>query len=267
MGGGVAIFVREGNEMKLTPDGRRIVQQAREILESVDKLESMFADTDDLERPLNVAIGVNFIAGISRETDQYFAEHAESMRLSELSPLDGYRSVLAGENDVAFMMCMTRAYSELKTVELARSQTYVLASKDSRLAKKRGVRTSDLKGQKILIMSAPPFQYEPLFDSLDEAGFDRTNATVIPSTSTMVHLVKWRNAIGFVSKRFALNPPPGTVAIPILDSSADWHFTAMYRRDSENAETICRVVEEIRQTFEKSDEFEDESARRFDCVS
>jgi DNA-binding transcriptional LysR family regulator len=246
---GVTIFVREGNGMTLTREGRQVVRRARGIITRVDSLRTMFMDIDGEESPLDVSLGVNFIAGIPDATDRYFFAHSRVLRLAEMSPDLSYDSVISGRSDVAFVMCMQRTFPHLKTVELARSQAYALVNANTTLASTEGLRIEDLRDHRLLLMSEPPFQYSPLLAELEEVGYDMRDASVIPSSSTMVHLVKAGNAVGFVSRLFASHPPRGTVAVPLLDSRVDWHFSAMYKRDAARIEMIARVVDDVRETF------------------
>lgn len=86
---GTIIFVREGNEMVLTPAGRQAVQRARAIVSQVDSMHSMFMDVDAEAEALNVVIGINFLAGIPGATDRYFSDHVGTLHLSEMSPGGG----------------------------------------------------------------------------------------------------------------------------------------------------------------------------------
>lgn len=244
---GINIFERQGNAMVPTPEGLQAIHKARQVLFKVDEMESMFTSIEDADLPLNVTMGVNFLAGIPPKVDQYFAVRASSLHFSEHAPEQCYQHVLSGDADVAFVMCMQRTYAGVKTVDLYRSRAYALAGPECDLPA-AGVNVDDLKDEHLLLMS-PPLQYKPLFARLEALGCSDTSVSVIPSTSTMLHMVKRGDSIGVVSERFNLHPPRGTVAIPFLDSRLDWRFVALYDSESKRADLVKRLVLDIKEQF------------------
>lgn len=245
---GISIFERQGNAMVPTPEGLQVIHKARQVLSKVDEMESMFTSIEDADAPLNVTMGVNFLAGIPPEVDQYFAIRANSLHFSEHSPEQCYQHVLSGDADVAFVMCMQRTYAGVKTVDLYRSRAYALASTQCNLSA-AGITVDDLQTEHLLLMSAPPFQYQPLFARLEALGCSDTSVSIIPSTSTMLHMVRRGDSIGIVSERFNLHPPRGTVAIPFLDSRLDWRFVALYDPESKRAGLVRRLVLDVKEQF------------------
>lgn len=245
---GISIFERQGNAMVPTPEGLQAIHKARQVLFKVDEMESMFTSIEDADIPLNVTMGVNFLAGIPPKVDEYFAVRASSLHFSEHAPEQCYQHVLSGDADVAFVMCMQRTYAGVKTVDLYRSRAYALAGPECDLPA-AGVNVDDLKDEHLLLMSPPPFQYKPLFARLEALGCSDTSVSVIPSTSTMLHMVKRGDSIGVVSERFNLHPPRGTVAIPFLDSRLDWRFVALYDPESRRAGLVKRLVLDIKEQF------------------
>ena len=100
-----------------------------------------------------------------------------------------------------------------------------------------------------MLMSEPPFQYEPLFEQLDSLGFDRRAVSVIPSTSSMVHIMKSRKSVGIVSEKFSIDPPRGSIAVPIADMRLNWHFYILYQASSEKYPYIAKFAEGVRRAF------------------
>lgn len=245
---GISIFERQGNAMVPTPEGLQAIHKARQVLFKIDEMESMFTSIEDADFPLNVTMGVNFLAGIPPKVDEYFAIRASSLHFSEHAPEQCYQHVLSGDADVAFVMCMQRTYAGVKTVDLYRSRAYALASTQCNLPT-TGVTVDDLKDEHLLLMSTPPFQYQPLFARLEALGCSDTSVSVIPSSSTMLHMVKRGDSIGIVSERFSLRPPRGTVAIPFLDSRLDWRFVALYNPESKRADLVKRLVIDVKEQF------------------
>lgn len=152
---GISIFERQGNAMVPTSEGLQAIHKARQVLFKVDEMESMFTSIEDADVPLNVTMGVNFLAGIPPKVDEYFAVRASSLHFSEHAPEQCYQHVLSGDADVAFVMCMQRTYAGVKTVDLYRSRAYALAGPECDLSA-AGVNVDDLKDEHLLLMSPPP---------------------------------------------------------------------------------------------------------------
>ena len=116
---------------------------------------------------------------------------------------------------------------------------------------------SDLKNQRLLLMSEPTFQYEPLFAQLDLLGYDRKDVNVIASTGSMVHMVRKHGGgiCGIVSAKFADKPPAGTVVVQISDPQLKWHFYILYRLSAESSSMVMKLAQGVRSAF-KSDSIE-----------
>lgn len=245
---GISIFERQGNAMVPTPEGLQAIHKAKQVLFKVDEMESMFTSIEDADAPLNVTMGVSFLAGIPPKVDEYFAVRGSALHFSEHAPEQCYQHVLSGDADVAFVMCMQRTYAGVKTVDLYRSRAYALAGPECDLPA-AGVSVDDLKDEHLLLMSTSPFQYQPLFARLEALGCGDTSVSIIPSSSTMLHMVRRGDSIGIVSERFNLHPPRGTVAIPFLDSRLDWRFVALYNPESKRVDLVKRLVLDIKEQF------------------
>lgn len=246
---GVVLFERRGNEMVLTASGRQLAVEASEIVARVDSLHVMFAGSDELDLPLNLAVSTNLFAGIPASTDEYIAQHADWLRVSEMDCEECYRCVCSGRVDVAVIMCMERRFPDCDSLEIAESTSFALMCDSSPLSQKTSLSIVDVKDQKLLLMSEPGFQYEPLFLQLDSLGFDRANASVIPSTSSMIHMVKRRGGMGLVSDKFSAAPPAGFCVIPLSDSRLNWHFYVLFQKSAARFQSIAKFVQGVRSTF------------------
>lgn len=144
---------------------------------------------------------------------------------------------------------MERRFPQCDSLEVASSTSYALASLKSPLAQLPSIIVSNLKNQRLLLMSEPPFQYEPLFEQLDALGYDHSSVSVIPSTSSMIHMMKRSGAVGVVSRRFSVDPPHGTIAVPIADTRLNWHFYILYQRNSLKYPLVMRFIQGLRAAF------------------
>ena len=250
---GVSLFERKGNGVVLTPAGKIVARRVDGIVAAVDSLRFMFVDVEDKERVLSLAVSNNLFAGIPFSVDDFFIEQGSRLRFVEMGCERCYRAVLSGKVDAAIISCMNREFQSCSSYEVMDSPAYIITDSSSPLAKKEFVSVSDLKSQRLMLMSEPTFQYEPLFAQLDLLGYDRNNINVIASTSSMVHMVrKQRGGIsGIVSAKFADNPPAGTTVIQISDPQLKWHFYILYRLSAESSSMVMKLAQSLRAAFER----------------
>lgn len=246
---GVSLFERRGNEMVLTTEGERVAKEASSIVAKVDNLRVMFSTAAGSSERLTFYVGTNILAGIPASVDAYIATHADKLQMIEASCEFSYKQVCSGEADIALIMCMERRFPECDSLEVSSSISYAITAADSPLAKLPSLTAANLKDMRLLLMSEPPFQYEPLFEQLDSLGFDRRAVSVIPSTSSMVHIMKSRKSVGIVSEKFSIDPPRGSIAVPIADTRLNWHFYILYQASSEKYPYIAKFAEGVRRAF------------------
>lgn len=255
---GVTLFVRRGNDMILTPEGRMVATEASSIIDKLDSIKRAFDEAAVLDRPLNVAVSTNLFAGVPSSVTILVEEYTNNLRevptqnrgkLFELDCEECYRAVCEEEMDCAIIMCMKRPFPNCDAIELANSISYVLADEDSPLARQSHVSIQMLCEQRLLLMSKASSQYLPLSEYMRHIGYDPLNINIIPSTSSMMHLVKNSGAVGIVSEKFMPNPPEGTRVIPILDTKLRWHFYMLYLSKSENSRTVISLAENIQRLF------------------
>lgn len=246
---GVSLFERRGNEMVLTTEGKRVAKEASSIVAKVDNLRVMFSTAAGSRERLTFYVGTNILAGIPASVDAYIATHADKLQMIEASCEFSYKQVCSGEADIALIMCMERRFPECDSLEVSSSISYAITAADSPLAKLPSLTAANLKDVRLMLMSEPPFQYEPLFEQLDSLGFDRRAVSVIPSTSSMVHIMKSRKSVGIVSEKFSIDPPRGSIAVPIADTRLNWHFYILYQASSEKYPYIAKFAEGVRRAF------------------
>lgn len=248
---GVVLFARKGNTMELTPEGRRVAQAVDEILGNIDGLRTMFSEVANSNVELNLAVSTNLFAGMPSGVDELFFEYSNNLRFYELDCAECYRRVLEDEVDAAIIMCMEREFPGCEVVEIGRSTAYIITNKDSQLAQQKTARAADVGKQRLMVMSSLDFQYIPLLAQLRGLGLDSLDTSTMPSTSSMIHLVRMWNegSIGICSRRFARNPPHGTVSVPFEDPSLDWHFYVLLKVNAEKKASVMKFVKEVKNAF------------------
>ena len=247
---GPTLFERSGNEMILTESGRRVVQHARSIIARVDTLYDLYITPDEGDSILNIAVSPNLFAGMPNAIDAFFIERVDKFNLYEFDCQACCEAVCSGRMDVAIIMSMSRDFPNCNAMELAYSTAFALVPNYSPLRFKETIEVQDLLGQRLMVMSDPNWQYRPLFDQLDSLGFNHLDVATIPSTSTMLRILRGQGAIGLVSGEFAANPPHDTVAIPFADQEFNWHFYILYKQSSHKLQSILKLARGIGETFE-----------------
>ena len=246
---GPTLFERSGNEMVLTDEGKEVVLHARSIIARVDNLYDTYVGRDEGDSPLNVAVSPNLFAGMPPRIDSFFLNRSDRLNLYELSCEKCYESVCSGRVDLAIVMCMHREFPNCNTMELAYSTAFALLSTNSQLALNKTLDIADLLGEKIMVMSEPDWQYHPLFEQLDALGYDRSDISTIPSTSTMLRILRSQNAIGLVSGQFAASPPHHTKPVPFADPEFDWHFYLLYKQGTRKLQSILALAKGLGDAF------------------
>lgn len=246
---GVTLFERKGNEMILTAAGAEAVNAAREIVEKVEYFNVMFDKTSQTEDALSLAVSSNLFAGVPSTTDAVLRSFSDNLHIRECDCEKCYDLVQSERFDLALIMCMKREFPDCNVRDIASSETFAVVNPSSPLAAKDSLTIMDFKDQELLLMSKPPFQYEQLFNQIEELGFDSTIYSVMTSTSSMLHMVRKYNMIGLVSRKFATNPPSGVVTVPLEDPRFNWHFYMLFQMDINKFGTISKIIKSVQDTF------------------
>lgn len=251
---GIDLFERQGNIMMITEKGRRAVGLIEEIIADIDKLRVLFTELDN-RSVMSLAVSVNFFAGMPDGVDEVFIDRADKLQFFEHDCKHCYEMVCDGKVDAAIVMCMDRSFPNCNAMRVGGSIAYALVPEWSSLAEKSGCVPSDFLGRHLVLMSEPPFQYEPLFSRLDQLGFDRTSVSVMPSTSSMIHMLRGASVdtVGIVSRKYAEKPPRGAVSIPIVDGRMNWGFYILHKDSEKSNEQLALFMQAIREAFRKSD--------------
>ena len=248
---GTTLFERTRNGVILTPAGQVVLQHTDDSIASVDNLRYLFVDSEGFNRTLNLAISNNLFAGIPPKVDEYIKEWGNKLRFIEMDFERCYQSVLSGKMDAAIVLCMKREFKGCSSYEVMESPAFIATDESSPLAAREYVSARDLLNQRLLIMSKPTFQSEPLFAQLDQLGYNRANANVITSTGSMLHMIRTHGGgiCGLVSAKYASNPPAGTATVPISDSQIKWHFYVLFRLSAESSSIVMKLAQGIREAF------------------
>ena len=241
----VSLFERKGNSLSLTPAGEIALQRTLLVLEAIEDLKAA-GDGKAAEQPhVRMVISPNLFSGLSANIGSVIEKYVITDRVSELSAKECYERILEGEADIAIVNAMEREFPGCHVQKVGDSAGYLLVGENSRLAKKAHYTVADLRNVSFILMPDARFQYEPLFELLDDFGIsDRVGS--VTSTSSMLHIIKQLDVAAIVTDKFSAAPPRGTAVIPIIDPRLGWHTYVLHSNAKDAQGTIENLTRSLR---------------------
>ena len=243
----VPLFDKMGNSMLLTPAGEIAVQHARTILDAIESMKILCSSQEAAPSRMRMAVSLNAFSGALAGVVSLVDEYATTDRILELSCKECYEHVRSRDVDVAIVTAMERDFPDCLSIDVASSAAYLLVDERSRLAGLPHCSVADLREVNMILMSDPAFQYEPMFALLGSFGFDESSVSVVPSQSSMLHLIKRIERAGaIVTNTYYANPPRGTAVIPIIDPRLNWHTYMLYTTNPETYASVNNLAKRMR---------------------
>lgn len=244
----VPLFVKKGNAMELTPVGEVVVDQAQSILDSIEIMKALCISQKAEPSRMRMAVSLNAFSGALAGVVSLVDEYASTDRLLELSVKECYEHVLSRDVDVAIVTSMERDFPDCSCIDVASSAAFLLVDERSRFADLPHCSIADLREVNLVLMSDPAFQYEPMFELLGSFGFSESSASIVPSQSSMLHIIKRIDSAGaIVTNTYYSNPPRGTVAVPIIDSRLNWHTYMLYTTNPETCVSVNNLARRMKE--------------------
>ncbi|MDO4290039.1 MAG: LysR family transcriptional regulator [Eggerthellaceae bacterium] len=245
---GSPLFAREGNAMILTTVGEVAVEQAQSILDAVDSLKALCGSQTAAPRRMRMAMSLNFLSGALTDAVSLVDEYAATDRILELSAKECYECVCARDVDAAIITAMERDFPMCSSIDVASMTAYLLVDEGSRLAQLPSCSVADLREVSLVLMPDPAFQYEPMFKLLSAFGVDESSVSIVPSQSSMLHIVKRVKSAGcIVTNAYYGNPPRGTAVVPIVDHRLCWHIYMLYNVNPETYVSVSSLAKRLRE--------------------
>lgn len=247
---GAPLFSKEGNSMDLTPVGEVVVEQAQGILDSIESLKAVCKKQASKPSRMRMAVSLNSFSGALVDVLSIVDEFASSDRMLELSAKECYERVCARDVDVAIVTSMEREFPGCCSIDVGSMTAYLLVDDRSKLAHLPSCSVADLREVNLVLMADPAFQYEPMFKLLGAFGFDETSASIVPSQSSMLHIIKRVESAGaIVTHTYYGNPPRGTAVVPIVDPRLCWHTYMLYTVNPETYVSVNSLAKRMKEAM------------------
>lgn len=217
---GTELFARTSRSVALTPYGRYLLSEAREITERADNAARTLELMARGERGvLRVGlVGPALEGPLPCRIRRYSQEHPEvCVQLEQLNSYEQMDMLRAGTLDLGFVRLFKKPTMGLEIVPYS-SEPYILALPQGHLlAEGETVRLTDLEGQTLLIFQrrANPPLYDAILAAFSEAGVspDLVHVSLVKHTTTA--LVAAGMGVTLMPRGMAGAPRPGVVYRPI----------------------------------------------------
>lgn len=248
---GLQLFIRKGNQIRLTPAGRYVYDHIKRVGSDVEKtlIEASVIQTGlsknlhvaclDTHKPDSVLLPI-----VSR----FHKKHPDIKVAVETMPAEEIRSTLiSGETDVAFTVLydIDMLGEDFVSILIAESPHYVYMLRSNPLAKRKSIRIEDLRQSEFISIS--PLKtpsYSAAVNALcEEHGF-RPNVTYFTqSASSLTFNLSSDNEV-FIADRFYKDfDNPMVVAIPIRYTISG--LVMGYKKDNPN-KTLAMFLKETK---------------------
>ena len=246
---GTRFFIREGNIITLTEDGKEATRLADNVLRACGELSRYFT-TEKYEEPLRVSFGDPLLALTAPSSIHYLSTYPGGpVNYSETSAKRCWELVMQGVDDVAFVMGTNNTFPDCECIPVSSGQLYALVRSDFPAPNQTHVHVRNLSGHRVLMPGGPEFQYRRLMDQLRRYGINEENACVIHDIKTAATVVRETGAVAIVSARFALPEMEDVIAMPFSDTSLRWNITALVNPHTPKKNAINALLGHLRPVF------------------
>lgn len=244
---GVNLFMLSGNVPKLTVEGERAVEYARQILDGADAMSRAFSPVSAVDDApsLKLAYEVNLRYSQDAFYDVLASFTAFDLLLDERTAAVCYDMVVDGRVDAALIFCLGREFPLCESALLGQMAPRILVSSRSPLAQERVVRFTDLDGYDLLLIPEFKFVYRRFLEEFKGRGLSARHILSVMDYALMVDRLDKGDVAALVSDFFPQDLPRGVASKPFEDFGCMWGMYLLYRRDSEKKELIQRLLVEL----------------------
>lgn len=242
---GLQLFIRKGNQIRLTPAGRYVYEHIKRVGSDVEKalFEASVIQTG-LSKNLRIACLDTHKpdSALLPIVKQFHSKYPDIKIAVETMPAEEIRSTLiSGETDVAFTVLydIDMLGEEYVSVLIAESPHYVYMLRSNPLSKRKVIRMDELRQSEFISIS--PLKtpsYSTAISALCEKEGFRPNITYFTqSASSLTFNLSSDNEI-FIADRFYKDfDNPMVVAIPIENTVSG--LVMGYKKDNSNSILSC----------------------------
>jgi len=252
---GIVLFERSNRHVRVTPIGERIVALARDLIDTVERIEvTAVAARDPLSGPLRLGmiptIGPYLSPLILPAIRQQLPNISVTLVEGVTHLLE--RRLLEGELDIAILATEPEG-GKLKDLRLYKEPFQVALPLDHRLTQSAKLKAADLTSDEMLLLSEGHCLRDQVLDVCHAQTADGTPNTRETSLETILALVAAGDGITMVPT-LALPANGGVRGIKCLETSEDVGrlVRLVYRSTFPRLELVDRLAEVIRDQVPRS---------------
>jgi DNA-binding transcriptional LysR family regulator len=256
---GAELFVRRYHQVELTPMGRELLAEARDLLTGLDQLKRK-ARAAAHDAPRVIHLGGTYMAPPAL----FDRVVALTESVADGRPVDIYEApsaelipdVESGAIEIAFVH-LPVAPARLDSVTIARYRFMVAMRSDDPLASAAELRLADLT-DRTLVATSPkvqPLAMNRMYDRLREAGITKFDQLPENDTSLVASHVRRSRSLALTLAPAAGGPSrvfddPAFALVPLADDRLDFTLGVIWRRDRAVSEPdVAALAEAARQIW------------------
>lgn len=172
---GFKLFVKEGRNITLTPEGEIFIKYANESLNAIENGKSAIKIfKQHRENIINIGtstlLGINFVPQLIKEYYKVKGNNEITLNIQQQYSNKMAEDIKLGRTEIVFGPYIDDP--EIESVELFREKTYLAVSKDHFLAKNKSVSFDDFKNLRIVTFLKPAGIREQIEKYYRKHGFE-----------------------------------------------------------------------------------------------
>lgn len=247
--GNVPLFVRMPRGVRLTPSGRALLDEAREILARLEDAREravniMNGDYGTLRIGYSVgAVRHAFIADLLQAFRTAFPRIA--LRLELLSIEDLQKKLRLGEIE-ASIFYTTEPGEDLNSLVIAEEVFQLAMPENHRLATAERICFADIADEEFIWYAKvfSPVVHDRMMNEFIARGVTPRISMESPTADTTLRLVAAQLGLGLVPPMDSPRMPEGVILRPISDFSMSWQFRLVWLRDN-TSPILPRLIDAV----------------------
>lgn len=251
---GTLLFIRRPHGIRLTPEGRRLLEEADEIIRRIRNIPSEISDLHHtVSGDLNL-VCTNFLSRttmpglLKRLLEKY---PGICPRIRETYARQHPEMLLNGTADIG-LGCIHNLGRQLACFPIFKSELVLIRSVHSPLASKKKLSRKDIAGQKMICYPQNTIMHEMISQIMQPYGLNVFMES--QSSATIIELVKENFGLGFVPDYLIEPERRSGIIIGGFHSGMEMTITYHYSPDRPLTPPAKAFIEVIREKFNLQDE-------------